>query len=985
MRPQWIATLFLLVSVANSSAERPAWTESRLHGTPEPPLPMKVERVHPNLVLRSPITAMDLPGTNRRLVLQVNGQVSTFENREDVQSMDLALDLNAANQNVNPEERIAAARDLTLHPNFENNGYLYIVWSIRPHDVEGGTRISRFQMELPSKQQPDEAASGDSSEIATPQIAPDSRLDLLSYPSGDHIGASLNFGPDGYLYITTGDGSLPFPPDVNKAAQNIGDLRGSVLRIDVNQTSELVDGTTLPYRIPDDNPFVDVQGARGEIYAFGLRNGFRAAFDPTTDELWVADVGWEKCEMLHRIVPGGNHGWSLYEGPHPVDLEQTPGPGKVILPEVVFPRSESQSITGGVFVPPNAIALNESESLADEYLCGCFMNGNVWSIDTQSKSKTGQPPVPRKIASTGLKIIDFFVSSRASSAAEPSSEVLLVDYAGGLYRLVANESVDDSQSFPQHLSETGLFADTANLVPNPGVVAYQPAATMFRDGIRTLRFVGVPGQEPIHPMRKRYVPGTVFANTLIRDVLDSDGKPKAIRLETQLLSFDGLNWNPTTFAWNDTQTDATLVPAMGATQTFRVDDPIWGPRDWEHRFYARDVCITCHNVANPGAASLVPENLRDETGPGSWSELAEAGYLVQAKAKRGHEMVDPADESQPLKQRARSYLHSNCAHCHRPAGGATSKMDLRHIKPLDQTALIGVPAAQGDFGLGANTLVVDPGHPEQSALVYRVATGGPGKMPRVGCSAVDLDGARMLWDWVESMSSNKPLIEPAVSAKPASETRQAMSLWSELSRQSPEKAKKTVVGILNQEGVTHPPVVLGLLQPWIDPSQRTLLVGESPDEDALLALDGDAQRGLQWFYESSASQCRQCHRIGGLGKEVGPSLAGISKRRTRAEVLRGIIDPSAKIEPEWQSHTLLTVDGDLVAGRILREDNDVVVVQQADGTQMTLPAEDIEVSKPNQQSLMPAGLLSAMTPQEVADLLEFLMQINEAGELPVAD
>ncbi|EMI24640.1 PQQ-dependent sugar dehydrogenase [Rhodopirellula europaea] len=967
-----VALLTLLFCCTNSAADRPAWNDSRLQGTPEPPLPLTVQRVHPNLVLRSPITAMDLPGTNRRLVLLQNGQVHTFENRDDVESMDLALDINKANQ-THIDEQFAAARDLTLHPDFKTNGYLYVVWSIRPHDVEGGSRVSRFEMSLPAANEFDADSPN-----SVPSIDPESRLDLLSYPSGDHIGASLNFGPDGLLYITTGDGSLPFPPDVNKAAQDISDLRGSVLRIDVDQTSEFADGATLPYRIPDDNPFVDVEGARGEIFAFGLRNGFRAAFDPATDELWVADVGWERCEMVHRIVPGGNHGWSLYEGPHPVDLEQTPGPGKVILPEVVFPRSESQSITGGVFVPADALRAADDVSLAGEYLCGCFMNGNVWSIDTHSKAKTGKPSVPRKIASTGLKIIDFFVSRK-----EASSEILLVDHSGGLYRLVSNESVDDYEAFPKRLSETGLFSDTKNLIPNPGVVAYRPASTMFRDGIRTVRFVGIPGREPINPMRKRYVPGTVFANTLIRDILDASGDSKEIRLETQVLSYDGLNWNPTTFAWNEDQTDATLVPAMGATQTFRVDDPIWGQRDWEHRFYPRAVCVTCHNVANPGSASLVPENLRDESGPGSWSELAQAGFLVQAKVKAGHEMVNAYDRDEPLEQRARSYLHSNCAHCHRPAGGATSKMDLRHIRPLDQTALLGVPAAQGDFGLGANTKVIEPGHPERSALVYRVATGGPGKMPRVGCSAVDLAGAKMLWDWVESMPVDSD--QTKASAEKSNETLQTMLLWRELVQASPEQSKTIVSEMLIEESVSQSPVVLGLMQPWIDPGQRKLLVGDNPDVDALLALEGNAQRGLQWFYESAASQCRQCHRIGGLGKDVGPSLAGIGKRRTRLEVLRGIFEPSEKIEPEWRSHTILTVDGELIVGRILREDGEAVVVQHADGTKTTLHSEDIELKKPNEQSLMPAGLLSAMTPQEVADLLEFLIQTNEAGELPASN
>jgi|GEM_PF-1903974 len=121
-----VAFLTLLFCCGNSAAERPAWNDSRLQGTPEPPLQLTVQRVHPNLVLRSPITAMDLPGTNRRLVLLQNGQVHTFEKRDDVAEMDLALDIDKANQ-THTDELFAAARDLTLHPEFETNGYLYVV------------------------------------------------------------------------------------------------------------------------------------------------------------------------------------------------------------------------------------------------------------------------------------------------------------------------------------------------------------------------------------------------------------------------------------------------------------------------------------------------------------------------------------------------------------------------------------------------------------------------------------------------------------------------------------------------------------------------------------------------------------------------------------------------------------------------------------------------------------------------------------------
>ncbi|MCC9644977.1 PQQ-dependent sugar dehydrogenase [Rhodopirellula sp. JC740] len=974
-----------------------------MKGTPEAPLPLRSVRLHSELTLRSPITAMDLPGTNRRMVLQQNGQVLTFPNQASVTQADLALDINAVNRSTT-DEQFAAARDMTLHPNFLDNGYLYVVWSIRPHDVEGGTRISRFRMSEAWLNR--ERGVGNT---MVPTIDPTSRLDLITYPSGDHIGASLNFGPDGMLYITTGDGSLPYPPDVNKAAQDISDLRGSVLRIDVDATTQLPDGSTLPYAIPKDNPFVNQENARGEIFAFGLRNGFRAAFDPADDALWVADVGWERCEMVHRIVPGGNHGWSLYEGPYPVDLEQPSGPGEVISPAVVFPRSESQSITGGVFVPPNAwsgasktettLATSQHALDAGRYLCGCFMNGNVWSIDTQSNTASGKPPVPEKIARTGLKIIDFFVSripgdEDAANREQVAPQIILVDYSGGLYRLEPNPNQAESATFPQKLSETGLFADTAKLIPNAGVTEYAPAATMYRDSIFTVRHMAIPGTDSIHPMRKKYVEGTVFANTLLREVLDEAGKPVIVRLETQVLSFDGLNWNSTTFRWNQQQTDATLVPSVGATANYRVSDPFWGVREWEHRFHARDVCTSCHNVANPGAASLVPENLRADMGAGSWKELADAGWVVDAKAKGGHEMVDPYDEDQPLEQRARSYLHANCAHCHRPAGGAASRMDLRHIRPLDQTETVNINAAQGDFGLGKDAKVIDPGRPENSVLVYRAATSGPGKMPRLGCTTADLRGARLLWDWIKEMSLTDatstrggPLgKDPSSGSKDSmSETLPtvaSMRVWRKLVEMNSDAAISEVKELTTDSRVATDPIAMGLFQAWIPPDQRTITVGDDPDKAALLELTGDAKRGLQWYYESAVSQCRQCHQIGGVGKDVGPSLAGISKKRTRAEVLQSIIDPSETIEPEWASHTFLTVDGELVTGRINQETDDAVVVQQADGSLVKLNSEDIELRKPNPQSLMPSGLLSTMTPQEVADLLAFLMSTNESGQLP---
>jgi glucose/arabinose dehydrogenase len=148
-------------------------------------------------------------------------------------------------------------------------------------------------------------------------------LMTVDQPYGDHNGGDLAFGPDGMLYVGLGDGGADGDPD--RRAQHLGDLLGKLLRLDPRPSGD------LGYTVPADNPFVGVQGARGEIWSVGLRNPWRFSFDPDTGDLWLTDVGQGRFEEIN-VAPaldglgagrGGNFGWSAFEGSEPFNTDVT--------------------------------------------------------------------------------------------------------------------------------------------------------------------------------------------------------------------------------------------------------------------------------------------------------------------------------------------------------------------------------------------------------------------------------------------------------------------------------------------------------------------------------------------------------------------------------------------------------------------------------------------------------------------------------------
>ena len=247
---------------------------------------------------------------------------------------------------------------LAFHPDFANNGYFFVNYT---HDPAGTnpdvTLVSRFEVSVGD---PNSAASSSETIILE-----------FEQPALNHNGGDLHFGPDGYLYIATGDGGGSEDPFQN--AQDHGSLLGKILRIDVD--------TGNPYGIPQDNPFVGEGGARDEIWAYGLRNPWRFSFDRLNGDLFIGDVGQQAREEidLQRASSGGgeNYGWSCKEGDLAVNFNPCDGE-PLTVPILVFGHDPECSVTGGFLYRGNIGGLHGRYVFAD------YCSGVIWFASESS-------------------------------------------------------------------------------------------------------------------------------------------------------------------------------------------------------------------------------------------------------------------------------------------------------------------------------------------------------------------------------------------------------------------------------------------------------------------------------------------------------------------------------------------------------------------------------------------------------------------------
>lgn len=324
-----------------------------------------------------PLRLMELTypkdGSNRLFAASQYGAIWTFENKSDVSKSHMFLDLRG--KVYDWKQRGANEQGLlgfAIHPNYRENGHVYVYYS---HTDNKRSIVSRFTV---SKDNPNQADPG--SELVLMEI---------DQPFQNHNGGAIEFGPDGHLYVGLGDGGDRNDPHAN--GQNLGTLLGSILRIDVDHPA---DGKN--YGIPKDNPFIEVEGACPEIYAHGIRNPWRIAFDKKSGLLWVGDVGQELWEEVLVVKKGGNYGWSNAEGYHPFgNREHVKGTGDYLDPAWEYDHRIGRSITGGRVYHSSRVP-----ALTGKYLYGDYVTGRMWalSFDESGKVTRNEQVIPDSIA-----------------------------------------------------------------------------------------------------------------------------------------------------------------------------------------------------------------------------------------------------------------------------------------------------------------------------------------------------------------------------------------------------------------------------------------------------------------------------------------------------------------------------------------------------------------------------------------------------------
>ncbi len=363
---------------------------------------IQIQNAFPNLSFTRPVDLQHPgDGTDRIFVVTQSGIIYVFENNPAVASANVFLNIQSRVNSAGNEEGLLG---LTFHPDYAQNGYFYVYYSAA---TPRRSVVARYQV------------SGTNPNAADVN----SEFILLEFnqPYSNHNGGQIAFGPDGYLYIASGDGGSGGDPQNN--AQNRANLLGKILRIDVDNISG-----SNNYAIPPDNPFAgNTSGWREEIFAYGLRNPWRFSFDPETGWIWCGDVGQNAREEINIIEKGKNYGWRIMEGEicyNPPTNCNTTG---LTMPIWVYGHNSAggYSITGGYVY--RGLSVPE---LNGKYIYGDFVSRRLWAL-----SYGGAIPTTNQV------LIDNTGKNISSFGVDKNNELYILGFDGLIHKFVATAQI----------------------------------------------------------------------------------------------------------------------------------------------------------------------------------------------------------------------------------------------------------------------------------------------------------------------------------------------------------------------------------------------------------------------------------------------------------------------------------------------------------------------------------------------------------------
>ncbi len=353
-------TLPLQVADAFPKLQWEGWEGVDENGKLQPMRPMMIEHAR--------------DGSGRLFIGTQSGTIHTLKTTPNATHTSLFLDIRdrVRQWKVENEEGMLG---LCFHPKFKTNGKFYIYYT---HSRDGHDSIlSEFRV---TGTDPNRADPGSERVLMT-----------IPQPFANHNGGPMAFGPDGYLYLGMGDGGGRNDPE--RTAQNLSNVLGGLLRIDVDHKDK-----GLEYAIPRDNPFLDRKGARPELFAYGLRNVWRLSFDRKTGHLWVGDVGQDLWEEINIIRKGGNYGWSIKEASFNFGNSPKPPADPPIDPVWEYDHQVGKSITGGLVYRGKRLP-----ELRGHYLYADFVSGKIWAL--KINEKTGRVEKNLRIPSNRMPVL----------------------------------------------------------------------------------------------------------------------------------------------------------------------------------------------------------------------------------------------------------------------------------------------------------------------------------------------------------------------------------------------------------------------------------------------------------------------------------------------------------------------------------------------------------------------------------------------------